>query len=107
LVSAQQHDRARRPGDLSKTLRRVRQRLDSLFEDATFFGRCASNPAAAIKRKLHQSRPQSNKGSFRALPYQQGPEFMRWLRAMPGIAARCLEFVLLTATRTDEAIGAT
>jgi hypothetical protein len=32
---------------------------------------------------------------------------MRWLRAMPGIAARCLEFVLLTATRTDEAIGAT
>jgi integrase len=26
---------------------------------------------------------------------------------MPGTAARCLEFVLLTAARTDEAIGAT
>jgi integrase len=107
FVNAQPHDRARRPGDLSETLRRVRQRLDAVFEDAAFFGRCASNPAAAIKRKLHESRPQSKKGSFRALPYQQAPEFMRRLRAMPGTAARCLEFVLLTAARTDEAIGAT
>ena len=107
LVNAQPHDRARRAGDLSETLRRVRQRLDAVFEDAAFFGRCKSNPAAAIKRKLHESRPQGEKGSFRALPYQQAPEFMRRLRAMPGTAARCLEFVLLTAARTDEAIGAT
>ncbi len=107
LVNAQPHDRARRPGDRSETLRRVRQRLDAVFEDAAFFGRCASNAAAAIKRKLHESRPQSKKGSFRALPCQQGPEFMRRLRAMPGTAARCLEFLLLTAARTDEAIGAT
>ncbi len=47
----------------------MRQRLDAVFEDAAFFGRCASNPAAAIKRKLHENRPQAKKGSFRALPY--------------------------------------
>jgi integrase len=91
---------------MGETLRRVRQRLDSVFEDAMFFVRCGSNPAAAIKRKLHESRPRGKKSSFRALPYREAPELLRRLRAASGTAARCLELLLLTAARTDEAISA-
>ncbi len=106
LTAATPHERARRPGDLGETLRRVRQRLESVFEDAAFFGRCTSNPAAAIKRKLNESRPKRIKGSFRALPYADAPAFMCRLRAAQGTAARCLELLLLTTARTDEALGA-
>jgi integrase len=98
------HERARRHGDLGETLRRVRQRLDSVFEDAMFFGRCASNPAAAIKRKLRETRPANDRGEFLALDYQQAPALMARIRAMPGTAARCLEFAVLTASRTSEAL---
>ena len=38
-----------------------------------------------------------------ALPYRDIPKLMRTLAAEPGAAARCLEFVILTATRTNEA----
>ena len=38
-----------------------------------------------------------------ALPYAELPAFMAELRAMPGIAARALEFTILTAVRTSEA----
>jgi integrase len=42
-----------------------------------------------------------------ALPYAELPSFLIELRKRPGLAARCLEFVILTACRTGEAIGAT
>jgi hypothetical protein len=38
-----------------ETLQRVRQRLDAVFEDAMFHGRCSSNAAAAIKRKMQEA----------------------------------------------------
>ena len=42
LQGATLHERARNAGDLGETLRRVRQRLDCVFEDAMFFGLCIS-----------------------------------------------------------------
>ena len=42
-----------------------------------------------------------------ALPYRDVHGFLADLHGMEGIAARALEFVILTATRTGEAIGAT
>lgn len=41
-----------------------------------------------------------------ALPYAELPDFMIKLRAQDGIAARALEFTILTAARTGETIGA-
>ena len=41
-----------------------------------------------------------------ALPYDKLPDFMTVLRAQEGIAARALEFAILTAARTGEVIGA-
>ena len=41
-----------------------------------------------------------------ALPYDDVPAFMRELRTREGIGARALEFIILTAMRTNEVIGA-
>lgn len=98
LQHAAPHQRARRHGDLGETLRRIRQRLDSVFEDAMFYGRASSNPAQAIRRKLNESRPVSDKGRFAALDYRQAPALFRRIRDLPGTAARCLEFAILTAS---------
>lgn len=42
-----------------------------------------------------------------ALPYAETPKFMVELRANNFVSARALEFMLLTATRTGEVVGAT
>ena len=42
-----------------------------------------------------------------SLPYVRMGEFMNALRAREGIAARALEFTILTAARVSEAVGAT
>ena len=39
---------------------------------------------------------------YEALPYREIPAFMAQLRALEGILARSLEFLILTAARTDE-----
>lgn len=107
LTAIRPHERARNlKGDdlLPETTRRIRQRLDAVFEDAIFHGRCTGNPAAAIRRKMRESMPRKQAGKFAALPYREAPTFMRQLRDMEGIAARCLEFALLCAARTSEAL---
>jgi integrase len=43
---------------------------------------------------------------FAALPFAGLPAFMSELRAVPGSAARALEFLILTAARTGEILGA-
>jgi integrase len=89
-----------------ETLRRIRQRLDAVFEDVIFHGHCSANPAAAIRRKMRESLPRRQAGAFAALDFRQAPSFTVTLRQAPGTAARCLEFAMLTAARTTEAITA-
>lgn len=103
LQDAQAHERARNHRNLGETLRRVRQRLDSVFEDAVFHGRCETNPAAAIGRKLAKARP-VKAGKFKALDYHQAPALVARLRALPGTAARCLEYLVLSVGRTSEGL---
>lgn len=89
-----------------ETVQRIRQRLDAVFEDSIFHKRCTVNPAAALRRKMRESMPRKDAGQFAALPFREAPAFMARLRAMEGAAARCLEFAVLTASRTSEALGA-
>lgn len=91
---------------IPETLQRVRQRLDAVFEDAIFHRRCTSNPAAAIRRKMREAMPKRQAGQFAALPYAEAPAFMARLREAEGLAARCLEFAVLSAARTSEALMA-
>ena len=90
-----------------ETCDRVRQRLETIFDDAEFHKLCTGNPARAIRRKLAERPRGKAKGNFAALPYAEVPAFMRQLRQQSGVAARCLEFALLTAARTGEVLGCT
>lgn len=106
LQSIKPHERARNlKGDrLPETLRRIRQRLDAVFEDATFHGWCSGNPAAAIRRKLREAEPRREQGRFKAMAYGEAPAFVQRLRAADGTAARCLELAIVCAARTSEAL---
>jgi integrase len=108
LLAVTPHERARRhKGDkLPETVQRIRQRLEAVFDDAIFHKRASVNPAAAIKRKLREASPQRKRGAFKALPYGEAPALLQTIRTAPGVAARCLEFAVLTAARTSEALEA-
>jgi integrase len=110
LAAMRAHERSRRVEEgsrVSETVQRIRQRLDAIFEDAMFYKRCTTNPAAAIRRKMREELPMPKAGKFAALDYRQAPALMGRLRAADGTAARCLEFAVLTASRTAEALCAT
>lgn len=109
LLAALSTVRSVEPGGarIPETLDRVRQRLDVVFDDAIFHGLCASNPAAAVRRKMRETLPANKAGQLRALPYREAPEFMRRLREAEGVAARCLEFSVLAACRTNESLMVT
>jgi integrase len=108
LMKVRPHERARnlKGETVPETLRRIRQRLDSVFEDAIFHGHCTVNPADAIRRKLTEATPAKVAGELAALPYIEAPAVVLKLRAWPGAAARCFEFAVLTAARTAEALTA-
>src|SRR5262249_54106476 len=94
-----------------ETANRVRGRIEAILDYAKAIGyRTGENPAA-WKGNLAHALPARHKvrkvEHHASLPYAELPAFMTELRARDGLAARCLEFVILTACRTGEAIGAT
>lgn len=109
LLGVTAHERSRRhDGEkVPETVRRIRQRLDAVYEDAIFHKRASINPAAATKRKMREATPaRVVKGCFAALAYGAAPALVQRLRAVPGTAARALELAVLTAARTSEVIYA-
>ena len=94
-----------------ETATRLRGRIESVLDWATVRGyREGLNPAR-WRGHLDQTLPRRSKVSqpehHAALPFVEVPAFMAALRGQPGVAARALEFVILTASRTGEVIGAT
>jgi integrase len=93
-----------------ETASRVRGRIESILDWATTRGyRSGENPAR-WKGHLQNLLPKPAKvrrvEHHAALPYGEIAAFIAELRAMPGTAARALEFAILTAARTGEVIGA-
>jgi len=93
-----------------ETASRVRGRLESILDFAKVRGyREAENPAR-WRGHLDKLLPAHSKlrevEHHAALPYAELPAFLASLRQQEGIAARALEFAILTAARTGEAIGA-
>ncbi len=94
----------------AETAGRVRQRIEAVLDSATAGGhRSGENPArwrghlenllpALTKVKRVQHHP--------ALPYTEIGAFMAKLRQQAGLAARAMELLILTATRTTEAVAA-
>jgi integrase len=90
-----------------ETASRVRQRLEAVFDEAEFRNLATGNPARAIRRKLSELRKGRRvEGHFAALNFERVPALVARIRNAPGIAARALEFGILTASRTAEIIKA-
>lgn len=92
-----------------ETARRIRQRLDAIFEDAIFRKLADRNPAQAILRKMREGATRREETHFAALNYADVPDFVAKLRAFErvGIATRrALEWTILTGARTGETLGA-
>jgi len=98
--------------DKPETASRVRGRVEAIISWAMARGYrpAGANPATwrGHLAKLLPARAKVRPVKHHpALPYAEIGAFMADLRAQEGIAARALEFVILTACRTSEAIGAT
>ncbi len=93
-----------------ETAGRVRQRLENILDFAKVRGyRDGENPARwrGHLDKLLPPRSKVRKVEhLAALPYAELPAFLANLRTREAIAARGLEFLILTAARTGEVIGA-
>jgi len=93
-----------------ETAARLRGRIEAVLDWATAHGyRQGENPARwrGHLDKLLPARSKMRKVKHHAaLPYDDLPAFMAVLRAQDGVAARALEFLILTAARTGEVIGA-
>jgi integrase len=95
----------------TETASRVRGRIEAVLDWATVQGfRKGENPARwrGHLDKLLPARSKVRKVEHHpALPYGELPGFLEALRGQEGIAARALEFTILTVARTNETIGAT
>ena len=93
-----------------ETASRVRMRLETVLSWATARGyRFGDNPArwrGHLDQLLPARKTMARVKHHAALPYAEIGAFTSELRSKDGIAARALEFLILTAARTSEVTGA-
>ncbi len=95
----------------TETARRVRGRIETVLDWARARDyRSGENPAR-WRGHLDQLLPARSRiapvKNLAAMPYRDLPRFMGKLREQVGLNARALEFLILTAARTGDVIGAT
>ena len=98
-------------GSKTETANRIRQRIENVFDYAIAANlRQSENPARIKLLKPLLPRPEKvkmKKGKARhpALPVEDLPRFMASIAKQKGLAARALEFAILTAARPSEVVG--
>jgi integrase len=93
----------------TETASRIRARIAAVLDFARAGGyRQGDNPADAklIGKLLPQRTKVQPVEHFAAMPYPELPQFLSKLRQREGSAAKALVFLILTAARTNEALGA-
>jgi len=94
-----------------ETASRVRGRIESVIDWATARDHRRGENPARWKGHLENLLPKRAKvrrvKHHPALPYHDIPAFMAELRGREGVAAKALEFTILTAARISEIVGAT
>ena len=95
-----------------ETASRVRGRIERVMDAAKARGHLQRDFANPARLKGHLDhllprQPGMTRGHHKALPYKDASRFMEELRQRKAPAARCLEFTILTAARSGEALGAT
>ena len=97
--------------DKTETANRIRGRIELILDAAKTRGyRSGENPArwrGHLDNVLARPSKIAPHVNYAALPYAEIGEFMSDLRDRDSTSARCLEFLILTAGRTSEIIGAT
>jgi len=95
----------------TETATRVRQRIETVLDWAIASGYMTGPNPARWKGHLDKLLPHANKvrkvRHHRALAYKDLPAFMPRLREQAGLAARALEFAIVTVGRSGEVRGAT
>jgi integrase len=94
-----------------ETASRLRGRIEAVLDAAKargFIERNEANPARwrGHLDKLLPKRAKLTRGHHAAMPYAEVLAFIAELRQRPATAARALEFCILTATRSGEALAA-
>lgn len=92
-----------------ETADRLRSRIQAVIDYAIAHEwRTAGNPARwkGLLDKVMPKRQKLTRGHHAALDYNEAPAMIAGLRQSVGIAARAVEFIALTASRTGEARGA-
>lgn len=92
-----------------ETASRVRGRIERVLDAAKAKGkRTGENPARwrGHLDKLLPKRSKLSRGHHAAMPYEDVPALVQALREREAMAARALEFLILTASRTGEIRGA-
>jgi integrase len=93
---------------MPETGARIRERLDAIFADALVRELCEQNPAAAIRKALRMKK--RVRRHHAAMAAGDVPAFVRTLRTSERLGvsiALAFEFLILTAARTSEVLGAT
>lgn len=93
-----------------ETASRLRGRIERVLDAAKAKGhRSGENPALwrGHLDKLLPKRRKLTRGHHAAMPYEDVPAFVAELRQREAMAARALEFTILTAARSGETFGAT
>ncbi|MCE7795360.1 integrase arm-type DNA-binding domain-containing protein [Sphingobium sufflavum] len=94
----------------AETASRVQQRVQRVLEAAKVKGLRSGDNPAAWRGHLELLLPKKSKASAKhhaALPFGEIAGFMRVLADRPAVAARALEFTILTAARSGETRGMT
>ncbi|MDO9164259.1 MAG: integrase arm-type DNA-binding domain-containing protein [Methylococcaceae bacterium] len=95
----------------NETASRLRGRIEQVLSWATVKQYRSGDNPARWRGHLDKILPKPSKVQTTkhhpALPYEEIADFISLLRQQEGVAARCLEFTILTAARTNESIGAT
>jgi integrase len=94
----------------NETASRLRGRIERVLDAARAKGyRAGPNPAGwrGHLALLLPRRQKLQRGHHAAMAYGDVPRFIRTLRLREAIAARALEFLILTASRSGEVLGAT
>jgi integrase len=93
-----------------ETASRVRNRIEAILDWASVRGHRRGENPARWRGHLQKMLPARGKlapvNHHPALPYAQVPAFIVELQACNGTAPRALEFIVLTAARRGEVIGA-
>jgi integrase len=94
---------------IPETAARVRGRIENVLDAAKVKGfRIGENPAAwrGHLKLILPARQKLTRGHHAAMAIDDLPGFMASLHARPAVAARCLEYAILTAARSKEALRA-